>query len=102
MGVVAERLLPTAAEVFRWDGIVETLRGEGEGCLLEIERGGCVRRVEGFPVATVVEGPALPDSGCNGAETPAVLVERGGRRVERVEVLRRDGSSGSMEMAPSF
>lgn len=33
---------------------------------------------------------------------PVELVERGGRRVERVEVLRRDGSSGSIEIAPSF
>ena len=61
-----------------------------------------MRRVEGFPVATVVEGPALPESGCKGADMLAALVVRGGRRAERVEVLRRDGSSGSMEMAPSF
>lgn len=102
MGVVADRLPPTAAEVFKWAGIVETLRGEGEGCRLEWDRGGCATRVEGFPVATVVDGPALPESGCKGADMPVVLVERGGRRVERVEVLRRDGSSGSIEMAPSF
>ena len=82
--------------------MAETLSGEGEGCRLETERGGWVRRVEGFPVATVVEGPALPESGCKGVDMLAVLVVRGGRRVERVEVLRRDGSSGSMEMAPSF
>lgn len=31
-----------------------------------------------------------------------VLVERGGGREVRVEVLRRDGSCGSMEIAPSF
>jgi hypothetical protein len=102
IGVEAEMAPPAAAEVLRWEGMVETLRGEGEGCRLECARGGCVRRVDGLPVATEVEGPALPESGCRGVDAPAVLVERGGGRVERVEVLRRDGSSGSMEMAPSF
>ena len=48
----------------------------------------------------VVEGPALPGSGCGGVEAPVVEVEREGRRC--VLLCRREGSCGSMEMDPSF
>jgi len=62
---------------------------------------GCTRRVIGL-LAMVVEGPAFPESGCRGVEAPVVEVERGGRRVERDVLFRRDGSCGSGWMAPSF
>lgn len=62
---------------------------------------GCARRAIGV-LAMVVLGPALPGIGCRGVDALMVLVEKGGRRVLRVEVLRREGSCGSMAMAPSF
>lgn len=73
------------------------VRGEGW-------RVGWTRRVMGL-LAMVVEGPAaLPERGCRGVDAPVVEVERGGRRVVRLAVLlfRREGSWGSMAIAPSF
>ena len=52
--------------------------------------------------AIVVEGPAFPERGCRGFGPPVVLVDRGGRRVLRVWLLRSEGSCGSGWMAPSF
>ena len=54
--------------------------------------------------AMVVEGPALPESGCRGVEAPVELVEppKIGSLVERELLCRRDGSCGSGWMAPSF
>lgn len=49
-----------------------------------------------------VLGTALPGTDCNGVEAPVVFIEKGGRRVLTVEVLRSEGSCGSMEMALSF
>lgn len=64
---------------------------------------GWVRRARGLELAIVVEGTALLEMGWRGVEVPVVEVERGGRRVLSVEVLlRREGSWGSMAMAPSF
>lgn len=53
-------------------------------------------------LAMVVLGPALPGIGCRAVEVPVVPIENGGGRVLRVEVLRREGSCGSMAMALSF
>lgn len=72
----------------------------GDGCRLG-GGAGCAMRARGR-LAMVVLGPALPGIGLSGVETPVVLVERGGRRLVRVEVMRREGSCGSMAMAPSF
>lgn len=53
-------------------------------------------------LAIVVEGPALPERGCSGVGAPVMVDERVGRRVDRVLLLRREGSCGSGWMAPSF
>lgn len=60
---------------------------------------GWTRRAMGL-LAMVVEGPGLPDGGGRGVEAPVVEVEREGRRC--VLLCRREGSCGSMAMAPSF
>lgn len=52
--------------------------------------------------AMVVEGPAFPDRGCRGVWPLVVVDERGGSRVLRTLLLRREGSCGSGWMAPSF
>lgn len=74
------------------------VRGEGW-------RVGCwTRRLRGL-LAIVVEGPALPERGCNGVDVLDMDVVRGGRRELRVLLLlllSREGSCGSMAMAPSF
>ena len=61
---------------------------------------GWTRRVMGL-LAMVVDGPALPERGCKGVEAPVVEVERGGS-LERLALLRREGSCGSGWMEPSF
>lgn len=100
LSVDGERAVEREAEVgWRLDDAVMgavVVRGEGW-------RAGWTRRVRGL-LAMVVEGPAaLPERGCRGVDAPVVEVERGGRRVLRLAVLlRREGSCGSMAIAPSF
>lgn len=60
----------------------------GEGCRCEA---GCTRRAMGA-LAMVVEGPALPERGWSGVLVPVVVVERGGRRVDKEVLFRREGS----------
>jgi len=71
---------------------------DGEECR-DVLGLGWTRRARGL-LAIVVEGPALPDGGWRGVEAPVVEVEREGRRC--VLLWRREGSCGSMAMAPSF
>lgn len=85
-------------EEMRCEGIAEVLKGDGDGWRC----GGCAKRERGFPCAIVVEGTAFPESGCKGVELPVCRAESGGGRVVSVDVFRREGSCGSMEITPSF
>lgn len=97
-GAVLGRGREVVDEEVRWEGRAEVLRGDGDGWRCR----GCAKRDRGLPCATVVEGPAFPESGCRGVELPVWGAESGGGRVVSVDVFRREGSCGSMEMAPSF
>jgi len=99
--VEGERFVALRAGL-RWeaDAVVEgraVVRGDG----WRPDDGWPTRRAMGL-LAMVVEGPALPERGCKGVEAPVVDVERGGRRVVRLLLLRREGSCGSGWMEPSF
>lgn len=50
----------------------------------------------------MVEGPAFPESGWRAVDGPGCSPASGGGRVVRVDVFKREGSCGSMAMAPSF
>lgn len=76
-----------------WAGVAV----DGEECLDVLE--GWTRRDRGL-FAIVVDGPALPGTGCRGVEAPVVEVDREGRRC--VLLWSREGSCGSIAMAPSF
>jgi len=100
--VEGERLVTPARAGLRWE---EAAEEEGRA----VVRGDGCRPDAGWParramalLAMVVEGPALPERGCRGVEAPVVEVERGGRRVLRLLLLRREGSCGSGWMEPSF
>ncbi len=43
-------------------------------------------------LAMVVDGPALPDNGFKGVDVPVVVVESGGRRVDREVLESSDGN----------
>lgn len=97
-GVVFDRGTETVEDEVRCEGRAELLRADGDGWRC----GTCANRDRGFPCATVVEGPAFPESGCRGDEMAACGAESGGGRDASVDVFKREGNCGSIEMAPSF